>query len=425
MFFKVVAGVLSTLALATGTVMAIPESREFILNTIAPYSEVYEQQVDKNADLESAYNTNLETLNKTRDALAKAEQQSLAFQTNLSTAQSNLLTAQNDLNTNISQLNVLQTNYDNAQIQISNLQMSLDNANFNIMQLNNDLSNLNNQYMILQMQYNEAIMNGNQALIDDLNRQISDLIMERENLNMQLNDKQMEVDNLYMQLDMERMDRDYYEMRIMDMQMEIDMLNNDIMMRNDEVMQLQVQVNDQQMTIDQLNQEIIRLNNIQIELEDGSIVFDKFITEMLIPMYSSDGTLYSFLCDNNVEKENSRGDIIIDAYLQQCKNNSEKINELLGDNNPQIRIHTGDMYQVMISTTLAYVEINGRDYMFNSDIQMNVKYSLNGIEMTSDDLITSIDRDTSYNRSMQYSYSLDDNSRITSITCNFRVMDIE
>ena len=42
--YKICAGVLATIALITGIVLAIPQSRVVIYNAIAPHSQVYEQQ---------------------------------------------------------------------------------------------------------------------------------------------------------------------------------------------------------------------------------------------------------------------------------------------------------------------------------------------------------------------------------------------
>lgn len=364
MFFKVVAGVLSTLALATGTAMAIPESREFLLNTIAPYSQVYEEQKDKTQELENANNTNLETLNKTREALSKAEQQSLTYQTNLSTAQSSLLSAKSELDTNISQLNVLQTNYDNAQIQISNLQNSLDNANFHIMQLNNDLVIMNQEYMNLQDLYNQALMNGDQQIIDDLNMQVSNLVIERDILNMQLNDKQMEVDNLYMQLDMERIDRDFYEMRIMDMQMEIDMLNNDIMMKYEEITQLQ-------MDIDRVEQEKMEL---QTEINNQQEIIDQLNMQLTM---SFDWANYSISFENanSFDCKNSDDEIVL-SYVKNETNNIDLI-DLIGKDFTGLHINnlSGTLTSTNITFTIASSEFNPTIFLRNANGEGYVEFN--------------------------------------------------
>lgn len=54
--FKLCAGVLSIIALITGTVLAIPQSRAIVYNAVAPYSNVYEQQQSENQELETQKN---------------------------------------------------------------------------------------------------------------------------------------------------------------------------------------------------------------------------------------------------------------------------------------------------------------------------------------------------------------------------------
>ena len=51
--YKICAGVLATIALITGIVLAIPQSRAIIYNTVAPHSSVYEQQQNQNQELQN------------------------------------------------------------------------------------------------------------------------------------------------------------------------------------------------------------------------------------------------------------------------------------------------------------------------------------------------------------------------------------
>lgn len=50
---KIVAAALSVLAIVTGIVFTIPQSRELVINTLAEKSKVYEEQVNLNQELES------------------------------------------------------------------------------------------------------------------------------------------------------------------------------------------------------------------------------------------------------------------------------------------------------------------------------------------------------------------------------------
>jgi len=161
--FKIFAGMLSTLAVIIGTTFAIPESREYVLNTLAPYSQVYEEQQNTNENLEIVNSTNLETIVEAEEALAVAEQATNSLQgellsiqtaltqltTELATAQENLLLAEANSN---EQANLYQAEIDNLNAliiardnQLNVVLGQICNQQIIIEQLNLQIENLQNQ----------------------------------------------------------------------------------------------------------------------------------------------------------------------------------------------------------------------------------------------------------------------------------------
>lgn len=164
---KLFASVLSTLAVIIGTALAVPQSREFILNAVAPFSQVYEDQSNQNLDLKTKNIANLETIAEAQQALACAEQQSTSLR-------SELILAQNDLTQLTSELELAQANLLSAQTSFSN-QASLFEEE--IENLNVLINSKNSELILLQQQ-----IDSQQTTIEQLNLQI-------ENLQNQLNNQ--------------------------------------------------------------------------------------------------------------------------------------------------------------------------------------------------------------------------------------------
>src|SRR5574344_432785 len=163
LFFKICASALSTLAITTGVAFAIPATRNFILDSVAPYSRVYQQQEQENEELNEAYINNLMLLTETRTSLMNAEFKSISYQNEVGVLQSNLLTSQNNLSLALNQK--------------TSIQNSLDEANRNLQIMSAELTALRNDYRDLNTELDTLI--GNQstdtARIDELNTQITEV----------------------------------------------------------------------------------------------------------------------------------------------------------------------------------------------------------------------------------------------------------
>lgn len=230
LILKLFAGFLSSLAIIGGTALAIPQSREFIFNTVAPYSQVYEEQVNKNTELQDAYIESLSALNTTRASLIKAEQKTVIYQSELNSTKDILARTKTNLETTTTQLNLAETN--------------LQNANSNIAILQADLSTLQESHARISAELDEAIENNseNQVLIQELNSQLSIL-------STQMNELESTIARL-------NADITEYQNQIAYYEAEITTLNGTISDYETECSDLRNQLVEQQIVIDNLNAEI-------------------------------------------------------------------------------------------------------------------------------------------------------------------------
>lgn len=169
-FFKVCAGALSTLALTAGVVLAIPPTRNFIFDAVAPHSQVYQDKEKENEELNQAYMNNLVLLTETRTSLINAEFKAISYQNEVGVLQSNLITSQNNLALALSQ---------KAQIQAS-----LDMANQNLSNMAYELSEMREQFRQLNIELDILLdtQSDNTTRIDELNNEINTLSAEITNL---------------------------------------------------------------------------------------------------------------------------------------------------------------------------------------------------------------------------------------------------
>ena len=170
LFFKVCAGALSTLALSAGIVLAIPPTRNFIFDAVAPHSQVYQEKEKENEELNQAYLNNLVLLTETRTSLINAEFKAISYQNEVGVLQSNLITSQNNLALALSQK--------------SQIQASLDMANQNLSNMSAELTNMREQFRQLNIELDILLdtQADNTTRIDELNAEISTLSAEITNL---------------------------------------------------------------------------------------------------------------------------------------------------------------------------------------------------------------------------------------------------
>ena len=165
LFFKIGAGVLSTLAITAGIVTAIPASRNFILNSVAPYSEVYQQKEQENKELQEAYISNLVLLAETRTSLLNAEFKAISYQNEIGVLRNTLSSTQENLTEITSQKTYIE--------------FCLNEANKNLTQITNELSSLRQDFYELNRQMDSLIENdADQQEIIALQQQIDELSQE-------------------------------------------------------------------------------------------------------------------------------------------------------------------------------------------------------------------------------------------------------
>jgi len=174
-FLTICAGVISSLALATGVMLIIPPTRNFIFNAIAPHSQVYQDKSKENDELNKAYMNNLVLLTETRTSLINAEFKAISYQNEVGVLQSNLITSQNNLSLLINQKNQLQTSLDISNQNLSSMVIELTEMREEFRQLNIELD------VLLDSQIDNTIR------INELNAQINTLSTEITNLDAVVN----------------------------------------------------------------------------------------------------------------------------------------------------------------------------------------------------------------------------------------------
>lgn len=226
-----IAGVLGTAVLAGGVAMAVPQSRNAIMDSIAKNSTIYQTAMEKNSELEQDNKDLQETSSAQADAIAK-------LRTDLDTKSTALTKCQGDLETVTGKKTELETALASKEIEIQNLTQDktelttqLETANSEKIELQTTVTNLTSSVQTLTDQKStletelETAETDKQALqtqLDLVNAQLtttqSDLATaqsslatktsEIETLTSQLTSKQAELDqansdkaNLQSQLD--------------------------------------------------------------------------------------------------------------------------------------------------------------------------------------------------------------------------------
>lgn len=170
LFLKISAGILSGIVLVACLMFAIPVTRNFILNTFAPYSQAYQNQKDTIDDLNEANLKNSLLLAETRTSLMNAEFKAISYQNEVSVLQNNLLTSQNNLALVLSQK--------------SEMQKNLEETNKTLLTMSTQLSDLRNQYRTLNTELDTLMdsQDDNSTRINELNTQITSVTQDISSL---------------------------------------------------------------------------------------------------------------------------------------------------------------------------------------------------------------------------------------------------
>lgn len=221
--WKISTCVLLAFMITFGIVLAIPNSRNFLLNSIAPYSEVYQQQEKENEELQESYINNLILLAETRTSLLNAEFKAISYQNEVGVLQSNLLNTQNNLNLALSQKSSIENTLNDTNRNLADMTQELSNMRVDFDNLNNELN------MLIEQESQDA------DRINELNMRIEQLSFEMSNL-------QCIVDSLNIAVIS-------YEDRIFEYERQIMMCNETITNYENEIISLNSQIVELQDTI--------------------------------------------------------------------------------------------------------------------------------------------------------------------------------
>lgn len=286
--------------------------------------------------------------------------------------------------------------------------------------------------------------------IDSLTADRDNMIVERDNL-------VVEVDNLNREIDNLNMDRMYLEDRIRMLEddlimsddrveqyrQEIDMLNDEIFMLNDEIMRLHddicfyddeiVRLNDEISSllneIDNLNDEINRLNNelltISTTLDNATLQFIGSYSRIEYIFYNEEdgGNWHMVSCGTEINTFSCAG-IDVPMFLEDYEQTKEQIATIWSRSDSYANLYDSNIYNLII---------DGRDYLIDADFaterfaitqntNFEIKYVLNGVEMTRDELTSQIVQDRNYFITSEYTYSLNEDNTVANVICE---IDIE
>ena len=140
--WKISTIVLAIFFIVSGLVCIIPGTRQFILNSVAPYSEVYKEQANENKELQDAYISNLVLLAETRTSLLNAEFKSISYQNEVGVLQSNLQNTQNNLALALSQKTTVENTLNDTNANLVNITQNLNDLRVEFNELNSELDAL-------------------------------------------------------------------------------------------------------------------------------------------------------------------------------------------------------------------------------------------------------------------------------------------
>ena len=226
LFWKITTIVFAALFIVTGLFFIIPGTRNFILNSVAPYSEVYQKQEQENKELQDAYISNLVLLAETRTSLLNAEFKAISYQNEVGVLQSNLQNTQNNLALALSQKSAVENTLADTNTNLANMTQSLNALRAEFNALNNELDALIEQE------------SSDTARIELLTQEIVDVTSE-------MNSLQNIVDGLTVAANT-------YEAQITDYETQITTCNRTISDYESEILSLRSQIVELQDTIREL-----------------------------------------------------------------------------------------------------------------------------------------------------------------------------
>lgn len=298
-----------------------------------------------------------------------------------------------------------------------NLMIQLENTTVEIQALTNDRDNIIQERDNLLMD------------IDNLNNEINNLVMERTYYEDRI---RMLEDDLIMNDD-----------RIEQYRQEIDMLNDEIFMLNDEIMRLHddirfyddeifrlnVEISNLHNEIDDLNSEINRLNNelltISTTLDNATLQYMGSYSRIEYIFYNEkDGSNWHMVSSGTEINTYGCAGIDVPMFLEDYEQTKEQIATIWSRSDSYANLYNSNIYNLII---------DGRDYLIDADFaterfeitqntNFEIKYVLNGVEMTRDELTSQIVQDRNYFITSEYTYSLNEDNTVTNVICE---IDIE
>lgn len=292
-------------------------------------------------------------------------------------------------------------------------------------------------------------LENNTIKISTLTKEKENIIQERDNLLDDVDNLNNEINNLvdertFLEDRIRMLEEDIVmsDDRVEQYRREIDMLNDQIFMLNDEVMRLNddicfyddeiVRLNDEisnlNNEIDDLNSEINRLNNelltISTTLDNATLQFMGNYSRIEYVFYNEEdgGNWHMVSSGTEMNTCNFYGDDI-HVFLEDYEQTKEQIATIWSHSEGYANMFDVSIYNLIIDGRNFFIEIDfsPERLEITENTNFEIKYILNGVEMTREELTSQIAQNRNYLATSEYSYSLNDDNTVSNVICTINI----
>lgn len=189
---------------------------------------------------------------------------------------------------------------------------------------------------------------------------------------------------------------------------------------------LNAKINELNITINALKQTML---DVSKNINNLSISFDCISVNIEYPVFDANNSFiyYTGSGDSQGRYWNMSGTDLKNQWNNHYLDMIDSINNNLTNNNLfqyPIRIHTNQIYQVVIDNDTYNICVNDEDYIFDSNTNFDVKVVLNGIELSNVNIDDVIQDYLGYRVVFNIDYTLNEYNIVTNCVLNFVVTTI-
>ena len=173
--------------------------------------------------------------------------------------------------------------------------------------------------------------------------------------------------------------------------------------------------------VEQLNNQIQMLENIRADVNNGSITYWGSYNNITYCIFDNyDNIMYQTGDAGNHKNEYYNEGITIKDQICYYVSVTELMNKSL-TLNADSALYIYNTYQIVIGPYGTMWDQYGAEYRYAADTLMDLKFTLDDQDISMDDLRNTIQDFNQYMLKIDYSYSLNDDGLISSISCDFQV----